>query len=140
MHFSRLTSQALSISNTHPRFQPHQIFPSELYIITAFNYAVLWKCTPHFPVLLLLMPQVSTQMCLPLNIFNFMEELATSSSVLIYNIAAYCNTVLFLYPFLFFETVNSLKKEIILMILWRKIIFMSLPSASRVYPRHEEDA
>ena len=62
--------------------------------------------------------------------FKFMEELATSSSVLIYNIA---HGAVFV-SISFFEIVNSLKKEIIL------FIFMSLLSVSTVSTRHGEDA
>lgn len=36
-HFSRLNTQALSISNMHPWLQPHRVFPSVLYLIPVFN-------------------------------------------------------------------------------------------------------
>lgn len=37
-------------------------FPSVPYIVRALNYATLWDRAPHFPVRLLLILQVSTQM------------------------------------------------------------------------------
>lgn len=94
--------QALSISNVHPWRQPHQaIHPSRaLYVSTAFSSAAPWKCTSHFPILFLLVLQVSPQMFLPTNISNFIKELITLPSVPTYNIARF-NTVFFVCSFLF---------------------------------------
>lgn len=97
--------QHIPLVSTTPDHLP---FPSVLHVITAFNSAVLWKYTSHFPVLFLHNYPSSLHSNVPMNIFNFIEELIISS-VFTHNIAHY-NTILFVYLCLFWDYTHWRKR------------------------------